>query len=183
AEADCQVTLALPDVVRQQIDQQLRDPLDEFAGLGEGADISRDARMASCKFLESRNVVGVRKKANVENQIAIRGEAVPVAEAGDVNEDLRFLALALELLLDETAQVVHVEFRSVNDQIGEGADGREHFALPKDTLADGLFAGAEWMRPARFAEPAHQRLVIGFEEEQPRIQARADTAPGRRKPL
>ena len=183
AEADREVALSFFYVVRKEVNQQVRDALDEFAGLREGANVSRDARVTSREFLEARDVVRVGKKPDVENEVGIGGDAMPVAEAGDINQNLRFLAPALELLFDEAAQVVHVEFRGADDQIREGPDGREHLAFPEDTFTDGLFACAERMGAAGFAEAAHQRLVVGFEEQQVRIQTRPNSPPYGRKLL
>src|SRR5580698_10289068 len=47
AERDREIALAFANVVREQIDQQLRDPLDEFLGLRERPDVARHAGMAA----------------------------------------------------------------------------------------------------------------------------------------
>src|SRR6266403_2953762 len=98
AECDGEIALPFPNIVRQKIDQQVGNPLDELSCLRERADITRDLRIAAGQLLESRDVVGIGKEPDVEHQVAIGGYTVPVAKAGDVDHDLRFLALAAELL-------------------------------------------------------------------------------------
>ena len=175
AEGDGQIALAFADVVRQQIDQQLRDAVDEFDGLRKRPDVARHAGVAAGQLLELRNVVRVGQKADVEDQVAIGGHAVTVAEAGHVDHDLRFFALAHELLADEIAQLVNRELRGIDGQVRQLADGREHLALLADALADGL-AGAERMRPARLAEAAHDRLVVRLHERSGAWESRAGCA-------
>src|SRR5713226_661345 len=151
AEGDGQVTLALTDIVRQQIDQQRRDAVDEFDSLRKGPDISSHAGVAAGEFLELGNVIGVRQEADVEYQVAVGRHAMTVAKAGHVDHDLRFLALANELLADEIAQLMHRELRGIDVQLRQLADGREHRALLADAPADGL-RRTERMRAARLAE-------------------------------
>src|SRR5689334_25067067 len=105
AESDRQVTLALADVVRQQVDKQIRNAVDELTRLRERPDVSRHSRMPPCQLLEFRNVVGIRQETDVEDQIAIRRQSVPVPEAGEVNENFGSVALPPKLLADEIAQI------------------------------------------------------------------------------
>src|SRR5262249_18626668 len=58
-----------------------------------------------------------------------------------------------------------VERRCVEDVVGDGADGREQFALASDNFQNRA-VGVERMRAARFAEPADESRVRGFEKPQ-----------------
>ena len=60
-EADGQITLALADVVRNQVHQQVGDAVNELLGLGKRADIFRHLRMAAGQRAEFGNEVGIRK--------------------------------------------------------------------------------------------------------------------------
>ena len=53
--------------------------------------------------------------------------------------------------------------------------GASLLALRSDALLIGTI-GAQRMRPARLAEAAHERVVVGFQEEQPGGDAAADAA-------
>ena len=95
--------------MRQQIDQQLGDAVDEFDGLRKGPDVTGHAGVAAGEFLELGNVIWVGQEADIEYQVAVGRHAVTVAEAGHVDHDLRFLALANELLANKIAQLMHRE--------------------------------------------------------------------------
>src|SRR4051812_43536078 len=70
-ESDGQIALSFPDVMRQQINQKIRDPLYKLAGLRERANITRHRRVSAGQLFESWNVVRVRQKTDVEHQIAV----------------------------------------------------------------------------------------------------------------
>src|SRR5580698_8945741 len=119
SESDGEIALALPNVVRQQIDEQIGDLFDELAGLRKRADVASDGGILPGELLELRNGIGVGQEANVEDEIAIRRQAVTEPEAGDVDQDLRRLAFAGELLANEIAQLVDVELRCVDGDLGQ----------------------------------------------------------------
>src|SRR5579885_1668208 len=75
AEGNRQIALSLPDVMRQKIDQKIRDALDEFHRLREGTNVAGDARMLAAQVLKGGDVVRVRKEANVKDEIAVGGNA------------------------------------------------------------------------------------------------------------
>src|SRR6266850_1719254 len=93
SEGDREIAFAFPDVVRQQINQQVRDALDKLDSLRERPDIARYLGIASGELLERRNVIGIGQEPDIENQVAIGRHAMAVAEAGDVHHDLGFFAL------------------------------------------------------------------------------------------
>src|SRR5580692_6682018 len=81
AERNGEIAFPLADIMRQQIDQQVGDARNKFRGLRKGPDITRHARMLAGEMFERRNVIRVRKEANVEDQVTIGRNAVPVSEA------------------------------------------------------------------------------------------------------
>src|SRR5690349_6598149 len=87
AERDGQIALAFLDIVRQQIDQQGGDALDEFLSLGERPDIARYAGILSAEFLKRRNVVGIRQEADVEHQVAVGWKPMAEPKASDVHQN------------------------------------------------------------------------------------------------
>src|SRR5665213_1509219 len=164
AESDGQIALALVDVMGQQVSQQFRDAGDEFGGLRKGTDVTRDSRILARQLFEFGDVVRVGQKTNVKNQVAVGWHSVAESEARNVNENTGFVAVAGEFLFDEVAEFMDIEPGSLDDKVGKRAHGGEQGALLLDALADRLFAGAQGMRPARFAEPPHDGFVGGFQE-------------------
>src|SRR5947209_14403954 len=81
AKADGEIALAFANVVRQQIDEQLRDAFNEFAALRERTHILCNLGMATGKGPQLRHEVRIRQKADVEEQVAILRNAVLVSEA------------------------------------------------------------------------------------------------------
>src|SRR5713101_2111914 len=132
AEGDGQITLALVNVMGQKIDQKIRNALDEFACLREGADVFCDFGIASGEGAEFGNEMGVGQEADIENQVGIVGHSVPEpkTDAGDQNIPAFFFFL--EQLVDVRAQFVNVEFRGVNHQIGKSANSTQAAALGSD---------------------------------------------------
>ncbi len=96
AEGDGQVALAFVNVMRQKIDQQLRNPLDEFAGLREGADVFCDFGIASGERAEFRDEMRVGQEADVEHQVGILGHTVPESKADAGNQNVSAFFLFLE---------------------------------------------------------------------------------------
>src|SRR5262249_52755128 len=94
---------------------------------------------------------------------------------GHIDHDFRLRTLALEFLADEFPQFVDRKFRSVDDQVGHGANRRELLPLGEDAPADRLVSAAR-MPPPGLAEAAHDRGVIGFQDHQPRLQEAPDPA-------
>src|SRR5258708_22087753 len=160
---DRQIALALANVVWNQIDQQFGDPIHKFDGLRKGSDVPRDIGMAAGELLELRDVVRVRKKTHVENQIAVGGNPVAITETGDVDPDVRFFATSPKGVLDRISQLMHVEFRRVDDVIRHGADGRQLLPFGLDALRYRR-ANSQRMRAACFTEPPHQGAIVSLEK-------------------
>ena len=91
------------------------------------------------ELLQSRMVIRIREKSHIEHQVAIRRHAVPVAEADDMDQHLRFVPLPAKLLADKLAQLVNRELGSVDDQIGHGADGGELRRAPSGCSSESTY--------------------------------------------
>src|SRR5208282_1605893 len=91
SEADGQVALALADVVRQQVDQQFRDAVNELLRLRKRPDVFGDAGMPSRQPAELRYEMRIREKAHIEYQVGIFRQAVFVSETHARDQD-RLLA-------------------------------------------------------------------------------------------
>src|SRR5690349_15409739 len=66
-----QVALTLANIVGQEIDQQSRDSLHELHRLGKGPDIFSHTRIPPGKVLKTGNIVRIRQKPDIEDQVAI----------------------------------------------------------------------------------------------------------------
>src|SRR5260221_13174266 len=60
AERNREIALALGDVMRDQVNQEVRDTLDELLGLRKRTDVARHAGMLAAVILERRNVIRIR---------------------------------------------------------------------------------------------------------------------------
>src|ERR1035438_8710365 len=76
AERDGEVALAFANVMRDQVNQQLRNPRDKFLGLREGQDVARHLRVAPGERTELRNKVGIGQEAHVEHQVGVFRDAL-----------------------------------------------------------------------------------------------------------
>src|SRR4051794_25252914 len=118
--------------MRDQIDKEIGDAVHEFRGLWERADVARHARMPAAQLLELRDVIRIGKKAHVEHEITVRRYAVAEAKAVHLNQDLALFRVGPELLDNQASQLMYVEPRSVDRDIRQFLDGREHFPLLVD---------------------------------------------------
>src|ERR1700704_6919349 len=82
AERDGQIAFSFPDVMRQQIHQQFRDPFYEFPGLGERPNVFGYLGVASGERTEFGDEMWIRQKSDIEQQVGILGHSVFEAEAG-----------------------------------------------------------------------------------------------------
>src|ERR1022692_45713 len=101
-----QVAFSLPDIVRDQVHQQIGDSLNELDGLREGLNILGDLRMASGQVPELRDVVRVGQEADVEDQVAILWDAVAISKAGAGDQHRAGALAALEAVDNVGFQLV-----------------------------------------------------------------------------
>src|ERR1700678_3373234 len=119
-EADGQIALALANVMRQQVDQQFRDAVDELLSLRERAYIFRDPRIPSCERAKLRNEVRIGEKTHIEYQVSIVGQSVLVSKTHTGYEDCLLAAgVLLKAVRQMRPQFMHIKFGSVDYQIGD----------------------------------------------------------------
>src|SRR5215470_11618324 len=107
AERDRQVALAFADIMRQQINQKVGDAVHKLDRLRERPDISSYRRIAACQMFKPRNVIRVREKPDIEDQIAVIRDPVAESEAGHINHDVRFITSSAETLSNKLAEFVN----------------------------------------------------------------------------
>src|SRR6266478_2871965 len=129
AEADGQVALPFLYIVRQQIDQEVRDAGDEFLRLGERADEPGDARVAAGQGAELGNEMRVGQEADVKDQIGVFGHTVLETEADAGDQDVFVGRLFLEAFGQVRPQFMDVELGGVDDPVSNGANRLEALAL------------------------------------------------------
>src|SRR6266851_3249881 len=157
-ETNGQVALAFMDVVRQQVNQQIGDALDEFLGLGERADILRHARVASCQRAKLWHKVRVGQEPHVKDEVGILGHAMTKAETHARDQDAFLARLLAETLRNVGPQFMDVELRGVDDEIGQPADRAQMAPL-------GLQCRFYWrvraqrVGTAGFAEPSQKHSI------------------------
>src|SRR5579871_540260 len=128
-KGDGEVALSLVDVVRQQVHQQIGNARDEFAGLREGSYVFRHAWIASGERPKLGHKVRIGQEAHIEEEIRILRHALAETEAHARDKNALFRGLFLKTLRDVGAQLVDVELRGVDDEVGEAADCAEVAAL------------------------------------------------------
>src|SRR5262245_56132897 len=112
-EADGQITLSLPHIVRQQINQKVRDTIDELLGLMEGAEVRGHSRVPCRQRTALRDEVRIGKKSYVEAQIFVVRHAMSEAEAHTRNQQVPVRRLLLEAFRQMRPQLVHIELRGL----------------------------------------------------------------------
>src|SRR5580658_10201475 len=100
AKRNRQITLALANVMRQKIDQQLRNPADEFLGLRERPDILRNLGIAPGQRTKLRHKMRIRQEANVKHQIRVLRHSMLEAEAHAGDQNVIPRRLLLKTLVD-----------------------------------------------------------------------------------
>ena len=110
-ERDGQVTLAFLNVVRQEIDEQLRDTFDELFRLRERSDVFRHPRVSASEGAEFGHKMRVGQKTYIEDQVRIFGYAVTETEAHARDQNV-FIGgcVLLELLGNVSALFVNIKF-------------------------------------------------------------------------
>jgi len=164
ADGDGQVAFAFADVMRDEVSEQTFDAAEKFSALGKRADVLLDFGILAGVAAQGGDKVGVGQKANVENEVGVRGNTVFVAEADDGDQHGAVVGI-FEALGDEVAKLVDVELGGVDHYVGEFADGLHEGAFVVETFAHRQ-GFAEGMRAARFAVAAEKRVVAGIDEDQ-----------------
>src|SRR5215470_3987219 len=126
AETDRQIALSLANVMREEVDEEIRDATDEFLRLRKRPDVLGDTRMPSCQRPELGYKVRIGQEANVEHQVSVVGHSMFESEAHARNKNgVTRARLLLEAVGQMGAQLVDVKFRGINDQVGNCANRPE----------------------------------------------------------
>src|SRR5215472_3540530 len=123
AESNGQIAFALVNVMRQEVNKQIRDALDELGSLRKRADVFCDLGMPARERAKFRHEMRVGEKTNIKDQIGIIGNALLESEADAGNQNVFALFFFLKELINMSAQLVHIELRGINHQVSDGADG------------------------------------------------------------
>src|SRR5437868_13597018 len=93
--------------------------MNEFCRLWKRPDVLRHSRMPSGQWPEFRHEMWIRKEADIEYQVGILGHSVFEPKADARHEDVLVRGrLLFKLINDMRAQLVDIEFRRVNHQVG-----------------------------------------------------------------
>src|ERR1700683_5839902 len=115
AERNGQIALAFMNVVREQVDEQIGDARDELPTLGKRANVFGDARIASRQRPELGYEVRVRQEAHVKDEVGVLGNALTEPETDAGHQNVVFRRLLLKTLGDVSAELMNVEFGSIDD--------------------------------------------------------------------
>src|SRR5581483_8512914 len=85
-ERDGQVALAFADVVRDQVDEQLRDARNELACLGKRADVFRHPLVPACESSELGDEVRIGQETDVKDQVSVLGHSLAKSETDAGNQ-------------------------------------------------------------------------------------------------
>ena len=105
----------------------------------------------------------VGQEADVEDEVGVKRDAVFESEAEAGDEEVVCLFLGAEAGLDVRTQLVNVEVRCVDEDVGHVADGVENLALFDDGAGDGLHA-AQWVRASGLRVAADEDGVLRVEK-------------------
>ena len=138
--------------------------------------VAHDLRVASRVRPQRRHEMRVGQEPDVEQQIRIDRDPVFEPEAENRDDQLGAWRRARRDAGEDVTQLVDRHLRGVQHVIGELPDGPHRGALLADPF-DRRAIGRERVRPARFAEAAHQRGLRRFEKDQDGIESFAGLEP------
>src|SRR5208337_2370141 len=175
SEADREVALAFVNIVRQKINQQIGDAQNELLRLRKGPDVLGHARMTSRKLPKFRHEMRVGEKANVEHQIRFLWHTVAKTKAHARDQNTFSRRLLAEGLGNMSAQLVHVELRSIDDNVRQGTNGRQVAPLSFDRSIDRRVRLKR--RSSTASEASRKATLVGI------VRRTAFRIPGRRSNL
>ncbi len=132
AKGHRQVALPFLNIVRQQVEHQVRHPFKKLHRLRKAAHILSHLGILARLVAKLRHKVRIGQKANIEDHVRVQRHAVLEAETQARNKEVLGLIVVTEARQNIGAQLVHVEIRSVNQGIGNVADGIEKLPLFHD---------------------------------------------------
>src|SRR6516162_8660830 len=159
-----QVTLAFPDVVRNQVDQQFGNALDKLARLRKRPDVLGDSGMPPRKRPELWYKVRIGKEAHVEHKVGIFRNTLTKAKADARDQYVLLTISALKALRQQGTQFVHVKLGGIDDQVGQVSHRLQSTALVTEGSFDRLLA-TQGMGATCLAIPPKQNVVGGFQKK------------------
>ncbi len=87
SKTDRQIALAFMHVVRQQVDQQIGNAVDEFLGLREGPYVPCNLRIAPGERTKRGHEMRIGQESNVKYQVGVVRNAVLKTKADARNQD------------------------------------------------------------------------------------------------
>src|SRR5438874_467361 len=135
-KSDCQIALAFADVVRHEVNEQVRDAIDELLRLRKLPNIRCNLRMFARQWTKLRNKMRVRQKTHIEYQVGIVRHSVLETETDARNKDRLAARAFLKLVNNVRAQFVDVELRGVDDHIRKVAQEIKPLAFRADRGRD-----------------------------------------------
>src|SRR6476661_8253808 len=175
ADGDRDVAAALADVAVDHRVEQAAGPAQELVGALLPHDELADRRVPSGQGPQLGDPVRVGQEAHVEDDVGIERQAVlePERHDGDAQLDA---AVAREERGQLGAQLVHVEARAVDDDVGGRAQVEEQLALALDAVEEPAVT-LQRVRAADALETPHEGLVGRVEEHEA-----GSLAPGAGRP-
>src|SRR6202008_2694654 len=104
-------------------EQQIGNAVKELLRLREFAHVGDHFGMPPGEMAKLLNEVRIGKEAHVEDEIGLEWDSVLVAEALGANQEAAAVRAALELVLNMSPELVNIEIRGVDENIGNVANG------------------------------------------------------------
>ncbi|MCY1359462.1 hypothetical protein D9M69_460340 [compost metagenome] len=164
ADGDSDIGAIAGGEPRQPLVQEAEDILIHLLDVGLPGQVLGDGRLQTRMVAQLWLPVGVGQATHIEHQIGIHGHATLEAEGFD-QESGAGLRLVQQAQLDGVAQLVKVEVRGVDLQVGEIGDGRQQQLLVLDGFCQGAVVIGQRMAPARLGKTLEQGVVLGIEVE------------------
>src|SRR5271166_5542176 len=175
AKGDGEVALSLCNVVGQEEQKHIGGALKELRGLRELADVGGYPGMFPREPAKLRYKVGIRQEADVEDQIGFQRNPVLESEADAGDQQILLRAAAFKLVLDGSAQLMHVEVCRIQIDVGEVAHRVQQLALGAQCANHGVSA-PQRMGTACLRVTAQEHGVGGVQKKHPCGQSLADLA-------
>src|SRR3954466_9559274 len=152
ADSDRGVPLVLAAVAGEHREQSGGVAVEELHGALLAQHVRGDVGVQPGAGAQLRDPVRVRQEPGVGDDVGVGREAVLVAEAREGHPHARFVRLA-EQVAGHRGELVDVELRRVDDDVGLLSDGGGALALLGDAVEDGAVA-LQRVRAPHLLEPA-----------------------------
>ncbi len=169
ADRDRELRLSFLLEARDQEVEQRQQLLEKRLRVRNRFEIGGDGRIGAGELAQPFDVVRIRQKAHVEDQIGVERDPVFESERDDGNAQPARVGPG-ERRADPFLQLPERHARGIPHRARAVAQRGERGALRDDRVGESDAVVAERMAPARLAVAADQRLVVGVEEQHLRPQ-------------